>query len=255
MATIVLSAAGYVYYKETETRPTIQYSEEEIRQTLSKIRPSAVVAVIAEDGNVFTQIDNTSPVCATLKKGATVEIMQDRTALWYKIFDYQTNAVGWIERKYLTIPKDPKTNTESLSKEMIEAFANIMEFESSTPYFVWTDIDRQKTYILKGAKHNWTLLKSFTCATGLNESPTTRGLYTIKTRGEWFYSERLKSGAKYWIKFNGSYLFHSVAMDKDKNISDGVLGERRSSGCVRLGLDDIQWMYKNVGDQTAVFIY
>ena len=59
----------------------------------------------------------------------------------------------------------------------------------------------------------------------------------------------------YWSRFNGSYLFHSVAMDKDKNITDNILGKRRSSGCVRMSVDDAKWFFENIEAGTKVWIY
>jgi len=58
----------------------------------------------------------------------------------------------------------------------------------------------------------------------------------------------------YYVRFNGSYLFHSIAMDKDKNVIDGVLGQRRSSGCIRMSLDDSKWFFENIPEKSRVFI-
>jgi lipoprotein-anchoring transpeptidase ErfK/SrfK len=100
------------------------------------------------------------------------------------------------------------------------------------------------------------LVRSFDCSTGLNKSPTTRGQFALSDRGEWFYSYRLASGAKYWIRFNGQYLFHSIPMDENKIIIPGedVVGQKSSNGCVRLLLDDIKWIYDNIPDGTIVVI-
>ncbi len=72
------------------------------------------------------------------------------------------------------------------------------------------------------------LQKAMSCSTGKNESPTITGQFKLKERGLWFFSERLGSGGKYWVRFDGPYLFHSLPMDKDGVILDETLGERSS---------------------------
>ena len=124
---------------------------------------------------------------------------------------------GWVKAVTLDIPPDRSTNTSVLSDSVILDYAN-RELESKTNHFVWVDIDRQRVYVLKGETGNWSIEKRIVCATGRNKTPTVRGTFEIGDRGQWFYSERLNSGAMYWVRFEGSYLFHSVAMDKDKNI-------------------------------------
>ena len=126
--------------------------------------------------------------------------------------------------KSLKIPADRQTNTAQLSENVVLGYAN-KTFESNTKHFVWVDIDRQRVYVLVGKKGNWKIEKIIICATGVNKSPTTRGTFEISDKGTWFYSDRLKSGAMYWSRFNESYLFHSVAMDKNRNVTDSVLGE------------------------------
>lgn len=249
--TLMLSGS-VTYKKDLETVPVMYHSNEEL---FSYVKPSAVIAAVNEDCCVYAELSSSSKPFAAVKKDTEVEIIQDRTALWYRIVLPITKEVWWVEGKYLNIPEDPPTNTSEMTIDLIEAFVNAMDFESETSYFVWTDIDRQKTYVLSGEKNDWKLIRTFTCSTGVNKTPTTRGIFKTTEKGEWFYSERLKSGGKYWVKFNGSYLFHSVAMDKDKNVSDGVLGVRRSSGCVRMSTPDIHWFYDNVDNGTTVFIY
>ena len=105
-------------------------------------------------------------------------------------------------------------------------------------------------------EQNWSLLRSFDCSTGKNISPTTRGTFTVTDRGSWFYSERLASGAAHWLRFNEQYLFHSIPMDRHKSIIDGedIVGEKRSSGCIRLMPEDAKWLYDNIPYGTTAII-
>lgn len=230
------------------------YSEEEINIIKSLVKSSPVVAVINKNCSIYSEDNEKSSIVAETEKGEEAEIIKDKSTLWYKVKLGSNKNIGWIKGENLDIPKDPETNNLEMKEKYIEGFINIMEFESNTEYFVWTDIDRQLTHIFRGEKKNWKLIKTFKCATGKNISPTTRGFFKTSDKGEWFYSERLGSGAKYWTRFNGSYLFHSIAMDKNQNIIDDVLGERRSSGCVRMSLRDIKWFYDKIPSNTSIFI-
>lgn len=229
------------------------YTSKEAEAIKKEVKSSEVFARTNKKCTVYENADDKTPV-DTLDKNAEVEILMDKSEKWYCINMPVTSKQVWIKSEDINIPENPPTNDKKMKKKQMELFVNVMNFESNTDYFVWVDIDRQVTNVFKGEKGNWKLEKSLTCATGKNSSPTVRGSFEIGDRGEWFYTERLQSGAKYWIRFNGSYLFHSVAMDKNKNITDDVLGERRSSGCVRMGLKDIKWFYDTVPKGTKVFI-
>ena len=54
----------------------------------------------------------------------------------------------------------------------IEDYVNLKDYESDTEYLIWTDIYRQLTYVFKGEKNNWDLVKSMKCSTGKNKSLT-----------------------------------------------------------------------------------
>lgn len=230
-----------------------QNEQTEINRIKNLVKSSKVCAKINKDCYYFNDIDALTPV-GTIKENTEVEILMDKSYKYYYIRENENSSPKWVKGENLIIPNDQKTNNNRMSTADLESYVNIMDFESKSPYFVWVDIDRQLTHIFKGEKNNWKLEKTFICSTGKNTSPTTRGEFEISDRGEWFYSERLKSGAKYYIRFNNSYLFHSIAMDKNQNIIDPVLGERRSSGCVRLSLEDIQYLYKTIPEKTKVFV-
>lgn len=226
---------------------------ENIEDIKNKFIPSPVIAKINQDCDIFLDMELKNFI-KKIQKGSEVEILEDRGTIIYFIKSNEHKIKGWVKKDFLDIPETPKSNKDQLKSKEIEIFINDMGLSSKTDYLVFTDIYRQLTYILKGKYEDWNLIKTFPCSTGLNVSPTTRGIFEIKERGDWFYSERFNSGAMYWVRFNGSYLFHSITMDKDKNIKDNIIGERRSSGCVRMNLDDIKWFYDNIPKGTTVFI-
>lgn len=250
--TTVISFA-LVYSKIPKKVEANFYTNKEINYIKSMVKSSKVIAILKNDCYLYKE-NNENNKIQELYKDMQAEIIQDISCEWYKVRINKTGSIGWVKRENIIIPDTPKTNNNKMKKRYIEDYVNIMGFESNTDFLVWSDIDRQLVHIFKGKKNKWELLKTLTCSTGKNESPTTRGIFKTGDKGEWFYSERLGSGAKYWVRFNGSYLFHSVAMDKNKTIIDGILGERRSSGCIRLDIEDIKWFYDNIPKNTTVFI-
>jgi uncharacterized protein YgiM (DUF1202 family) len=238
-----------------DSKITFTIEEEEIEEEELKepdVKPSPVYATIKSNTKYYSSNATYSKVIGSIPEGTEVEVIQDRSYKWYNI-DYN-GIKGWVTSDVLSIPKDPETNSVRLTKEYMEMFINNKGFSSNTKYFIWVDIDRQLVNIFQGSKGNWEHLKSIICATGKNESPTIRGIFTIQDRGKWFYNNRLKSGAMNWVRFNGSYLFHSVAMDSKQRITDSALGIRASAGCIRMSLEDSAWFYENVPTGTTVWV-
>lgn len=125
---------------------------------------------------------------------------------------------------------------------------------------VKVDISEQKVYVYNKSE----MIKTMICSTGIEnqDSKTPRGNFIINEsgvkKGEWFYSNKYKEGAKYWVGFiGGTYLFHSVPMDINKTIIEeeaSKLGTPASHGCIRLNLDDAYWFYKNIKSGTKLVI-
>ena len=153
------------------------------------------------------------------------------------------------------VDENATTTTSSSLTTITTSNINTLSLESLTSYLVQVDLNNQQTNIYMGKKNNWTLLKSFPCSTGTSEEPTPSGVYTIKDRGEWFFSKDYMQGGKYWVQFNGDYLFHSLPYDEDKTtIVDYTLDTPASHGCVRLSDNDSKWIYDNITKGTKVII-
>lgn len=215
-----------------------------------ELNSGAVYPYVRKGAVMLDSIDGKA-VCF-IPSGQRVELLKDRGCEWYYV--RYNNRMGWVKEEMLLFPDEVPTNPHQLERNYIVEFAN-RHFTTDSSHFVWVDIDRQRIYILKKTGDSFDLERTIICATGKNQSPTTRGFFKIKDRGTMFYSNRLGSGAKYWVRFNGSYLFHSVATDEKGRIIDNVLGERRSSGCVRMSMEDAAWFYKNIEENSGVWIY
>lgn len=222
-------------------------------QIFDVINETPVIATVVDDDEIFKDrfLRNAA---FSVNSGDLVEILEDYSALVYRVSI--NDNTGWIRAKNLEIPPDPPTDLSFAPPALLEGFVNKNDFASKTEYLMLVDIARQKLYIFTGEKNNWSLARVFDCSTGLNTSPTTRGEFELTDRGNWFYSHRLASGAKYWIRFNGNYLFHTIPMDEQKNPLPGedVVGVRLSNGCVRLLVDDMRFIYDSIPDATTVII-
>lgn len=219
------------------------------------IGSDAVTAIITSDAVAYKERELKN-VVGGFKLGDEVEILEDYSMKSYKVRGLENKKEGWVLYKYLKIAEDSGVDKTELYKDQIEEFVNIRRYNSKTEFLVLVDIGRQKTYVMRGNQGEFRFERSFDCSTGVNVSPTTKGEFVVGDRGEWFYSERLKSGAKYWVRFNNHYLFHTVPMDKAKRVLKGedFVGEKLSSGCIRHTIEDAKWIYDNIPEFSKVVI-
>jgi len=128
-----------------------------------------------------------------------------------------------------------------------EATKPSMKTEHSDPsnYYIDVNLSLQKVTVLyKGSQ-----IRSMLCSGGLPETPTPLGTYKTNQKIYWSYVPRFGQGAYYWTRFYGSYLFHSVPHDINKNMlleELAKIGSPASHGCIRLYLEDAKWMYENL---------
>lgn len=156
---------------------------------------------------------------------------------------------------YYKSQQTAEASAKPINGDINSSNINALGIESKTDYLVNVNIDDQKTYVYKGNKDNWTLEKTFPCSTGTDGEETPEGSFTIKEKGDWFFSDKYKQGGKYWTQIVGNILFHSVPYDKDqKTVLDTTLNTPSSHGCIRLSLDDSKWIYDNIPRNSKVII-
>lgn len=135
---------------------------------------------------------------------------------------------------------------------------NVNDFDitSKTNRFIFTDIQKQKTYVFKGSNKNWTLEKEFLCSTGVDNKETLVGYFEVIVKAPWFFSPKYGQGGKNYVQFKGNYLYHSLPLAVDQStVLDYTLGEPASHGCIRLELEDSKWLYDNIEAGTTVMIF
>lgn len=168
----------------------------------------------------------------------------------------KTNEIKNSRSNYLAKQNEAaQAASASIINNISTSNINELVIESLTPYLIHVDLNAQKTYIYNGKLKDWNLEKTFTCSTGIKGEETPQGVYTIKEKGQWFFSEQYNQGGKYWVQFLGDYLFHSLPYNKEKtNIVDYTLGTPASHGCIRLKDEDSKWIYDNIPKGTKVII-
>jgi len=138
-----------------------------------------------------------------------------------------------------------QTDSEEMQNEEENSEQNRdeeIDFSSSENFRIDVNLSVQKVFVYY--KDN--KIKEMICSGGTEEKPTPTGEFTTTKRGYSFYNEKYEMGAYYWIKFKDDYLFHSVPFDENKKfIQEEIdkLGTPASHGCIRLALDNAEWLY------------
>ena len=103
-------------------------------------------------------------------------------------------------------------------------------------------------------------VREMVCSTGLDDTPTPAGTY--KATGpvaRWCYFPTYDCWAQYAFRIKGGVLFHSVLYQqpKESTLLEGSvmkLGRKSSHGCVRLSVEDAQWIFENCTAGTTVIV-
>lgn len=158
-------------------------------------------------------------------------------------------------------PGEDPSDPDDLSPEEEHLAACTLEDDKSkiTSATFWVDVDvsEQKVRIMEDGD---IVHREFMASTGVEGKETPLGTFEIQNRGDWFYNDKYKQGARYWVSFRdwGIYLFHTVAMDKYMNIipeEAEKLGTPASHGCIRLEVENAKWIYDFIPERTKVVIH
>ena len=177
-----------------------------------------------------------------------------------KDINNKINSIAEAKENYLaSIDVNDNQNLSSTSSQLLNSITssniNTLNLESLTPYLIYVNLSEQMTYVYKGTMNKWDTVKSFTCSTGTKDENTPTGVFDVRERGDWFFSDKYQQGGKYWVQFYGDYLFHSVPYNEDQSkVVDNTLGTPASHGCIRLKTNDAKWIYDNIEAGTKVII-
>ncbi|WPC41934.1 L,D-transpeptidase [Clostridium sp. JS66] len=126
-----------------------------------------------------------------------------------------------------------------------------------TDYILDVDLIKQNINVIK----NDNTIRTISCSTGImgnQDTETPLGIFYVQNKGEYFYSNKYKEGARYYIKFFSNYLIHSIPVDEKGNIIEDErkkIGFPCSHGCIRISVKDAEWIYKNIPENSAVIIH
>lgn len=133
-------------------------------------------------------------------------------------------------------------------------FVNENNIKSPTMNLITTDLKNKLTYIFeKGSNGLWILLFKWDCTIGKPSTPTIKGTFYVSGRKPYFGSDTYS--VKYATRIRGSYYYHSILFNSEgTEIIDDRLGMALSHGCIRLAVENAQWIYDNVLDTTTIII-
>lgn len=251
-ADVMLQVAFQDKTVEAETFFLIEHPENSV-----KIQTEEITVTALRDSGVFTDSDlqeETGEMLEESDTGLLLAYAKDntgRSALKLKLEDGEE---GWVDSDDMEITGEDCTVDEDYTDDQKVEFVNSMKYDSQTAYLVWVSLYTQRVNIFKGYEGQWELEKSFRCSSGVNETPTTNGIYTIDT-----IQERWNLGKTYVgpvLIFNGGEAFTSRPFDTETNeIVDETMGKPASGGGVRMLEEDIEWMEENISVGTMVVVY
>lgn len=133
-------------------------------------------------------------------------------------------------------------------------FVNDNNIKSPTINLITTDLENKSTYIFKKTDNSqWELIYKWSCTVGKPETPTIKGTFYVSGRKPYFGSDSYR--VKYATRIRGSYYYHSVLFNPEgTEIINDTLGEALSHGCIRLAVENAQWIYDNILDTTTIVI-
>lgn len=172
---------------------------------------------------------------------------------WAKVI--YNNQEGYVFNSYLSDDGNPpgSYNFEYFYTDMTR-FVNDNNIKSPTKNLITTDLENKMTYIFEKDENNkWILLYKWSCTVGKPETPTITGTFFVSGRKPYFGSSTYR--VKYATRIRGSYYYHSILFNAEgTEVIDDTLGEALSHGCIRLAIENAQWIYDNILDSTTIII-
>ena len=128
------------------------------------------------------------------------------------------------------------------------------------PYRIRVSLERQEVEVwaLNDMK-KYDLVKTFTCSTGLHNSTPSGIFLDGRPANRWHYFKKFFCWAQYSFVIEGDIMFHSViyANKSESSLrrsSQRNLGNPASHGCVRLTVEDAQWLFEHCKRGSLVII-
>ncbi|MGH4120746.1 cell wall-binding repeat-containing protein [Clostridium sp.] len=241
--------SNYIYYYKIRAYKT--YDKVKVYSVFSPIIIAKAIPARPITKYVYNNLVKSNGLYAKYA-GLKVEIL-DQSSSKYLIKKSDSSKM-WVDYKSVSVPSNSATNKEYLNKNQLETYVNTTStFVSKTKYFTWVDTDRQRVNIFTGSAGHWVLLKAYSCASGNNVTPSKRGLFAVQEKGGSFVAG---PGVicKYWTRYSGNYLLHSILLRTSGAVYDGTLGKKASHGCIRMPVDMAKFFYDKVPRDSLIWV-
>ncbi len=240
---------------------TKPFEEETKTETPQGVCDQALMDYLANDFIIYTQ---------TLQKGSRGEdVKRLQTKLYAANYlpggvDGQFGNDTFLAVKYFQRLNGLKETGIADEKTQLKLFSDDMKIAEKPiyPYKVEISISKQKVYVYAWHFGSYSkLVKTMTCTTGTAETPTPLGTFKMGGPcGRWYFFKKFDCWAQYASRIVGGILFHSVIYsEKDESTlrqsTVNALGSRASHGCVRLSVENAEWIYRNIAAGTTCRIY
>lgn len=160
----------------------------------------------------------------------------------------------------LALARDSKSNADAMI-EITKEYDDSAETDTAPQYSLKVDLAKQVVYAYgKDSKGNFTkLVRKMICSTGKEDTPTSSGTFKTGTRARWIRYTKYGTYAQYMTRISSSSMFVSIFYDKEDDrtlvkSSFNALGQKVTTGSIRLTAADARWICENSIEGTAVQI-
>jgi hypothetical protein len=221
------------------------------------IQTEEITVTCIQDCSIYTSGDlseDTGEIMWEGETGLLLDYQTNSSGLSALHLQFPDGTDGWVSARRNSITDEDCTTDQDYTEQQKTEFVNSMGYDSDTGYLVWVSRYTQKVNVFTGYKGSWELAESFDCATGINETATSTGIFTYS-----MLKDRWDLGKTYVepvLIFNGGEAFTSQPYDVDTDeIVDDTIGKPASGGSVWLQADDIAWMADNLPVNSTVVVY
>lgn len=222
-------------------------------EALSTVKTLKIPCIAQRDTSLY-QNSGGSGYIGTIAKGSVVYNENWPSGPYMRVTT-STGQRGWVNRYHFFIDADNMSfdGTYDYSEGTKSGFVNLMGYSSQTNYLIWISRYTQKVIIYTGYKGNWTVLKTFPCATGSAYTPTPEGIYDIYAKTwMWDFNAYMVTNVSL---FYGGMAFHSYLLNYNGSDYNSSLGRPMSHGCIRMKPDDAAFIYNSIPMHTTVVVY
>ena len=150
---------------------------------------------------------------------------------------------------------------DSATQTVLFSEAAVKSDQYVAPYMAYVLTEQCRVHIMEWTGEGYTKeAKVFTCSTGAKNTPTQHGTFqAVGQIAPWYYMPTSHVWVRYAFQIQGNYFFHSVLFHSKgatNPTSSSVrnLGSNVSHGCIRLAVEDVQWIYENCTPGMTVII-